>query len=98
MSKSPVWDQVGHAAQGASVVLPHFVLRNRVVASTLSGGIALFWRELSQLRRSNGFKEWKAGESTDPWYVAFHLGDRLLDVAFGAIGGAVLGGIWVLVT
>jgi hypothetical protein len=57
---SQVVDQFAHFGQGVSIALPWAFPLPPVVAGGLSGGIGLFWRELSQLRRSNGFKQWKA--------------------------------------
>jgi hypothetical protein len=98
---SQVLDQLAHAGQGASVVLPHLFLRP-CIASPISGGVALFWRELSQLRRSNGFKQWNIdreegfpyGKATESWWVLWHIGDRLLDIAFGGVGGLIVGLLW----
>jgi hypothetical protein len=95
---SQALDQFAHFGQGVSIVLPWAFPLPPVVAGGLSGGIGLFWRELSQLRRSNGMKEWKRiyNISTPPptyrqtWEL-WHMNDRLLDMLFGAVGGAAVG-------
>jgi len=92
-----VRDQSLHALQGALVVLPLGVLTPEI-GGPISAGTALFWVELSQLRRSNGFKNWKqlafGIDRTNPWEWAvrniweyWHLRDRLMDIGFGTLGG-----------
>jgi len=100
---SKVLDQVGHFAQGVSVVLPWGWLPPWA-AAPISSSTALFWRELSQLRRSNGLRQWKAQRGFTPktyreagfaWaggiWVTWHLADRLLDILFGGLGGLAFG-------
>jgi hypothetical protein len=94
---SQALDQFAHFGQGVSIALPWALPIPPVVAGGLSGGIGLFWRELSQLRRSNGFKQWKADRKLDleseGWWKLWHMKDRILDITFGVLGGLAIGAV-----
>lgn len=97
-----------HALQGALVVLP-FALVGKVawwsciVAALIMGLL----REIDQLRRSNGFKEWKDAvklfqgggmDLLDAIISAsnrglWHMKDRSLDILFHGVGGLL---VWLI--
>ena len=80
-------DQTAHFGQGIAVVLP-WVWLPPLAAGPISAGVAMFWRELTQLRRSDDFKNPREGQTT---WEAWHLTDRIVDIAFGTLGGLVVG-------
>jgi hypothetical protein len=94
---SQALDQFAHFGQGVSIALPWALPIPPALSGALSGGIGLFWRELSQLRRSNGFKHWKAArrlnEKHAGWWELWHMNDRILDITFGVLGGLVVGAV-----
>jgi hypothetical protein len=87
-----VIDQTAHVLQGAAIVLPFLFLRP-VIAAPLSAFVGMFWRELTQLRRSERFKAWKMDRPypSEKWWVAWNMTDHLVDLAFGTLGGLIVG-------